>query len=247
MNSLPGCHRRIEILKIEWRNGMTAFWLRVIAIVTMLTDHVGAVFFPGFAISFLGSEWEIFRIIGRIAFPIFAYQIAEGAGHTSNWKKYALRLLLFGVISEIPFDLALYGSITLQKQNVYVTLLLGLLAIRLDMYFVKKDIWFGRMKGLLFTGVCMAIAWGIRCDYSFFGVIMIYWFYLTRTEPIMMGLGNAIIECTMGGLQPFGLFALIPIGFYNHEKGYEKKWIKWLGYAFYPAHLIVIAGIRAVI
>ena len=223
---------------------MNAFWLKVTALAAMLADHVGAVFFGGLTVSLFGNDWEILRIIGRIAFPILAYQIAEGAGHTSNWKKYALRLLLFGLISEIPYDLALYGTFSWDHQNVYITLLLGLLAIRADMYFVRKDMTTGRLKGIMAAVLCMAAGWGMRCDYSFFGVLLIYWFYLTRTEPIMMVLGNAVIEFFMGGLQPFGLLGLVPISFYNHQKGYHGKWMQYAFYLFYPVHLAVIGCIR---
>lgn len=223
---------------------MNAFWLKVIALTAMLIDHVGVVFFSGTTISMFGMEWEFLRIIGRIAFPIFAFQIAEGAGHTSNWKTYALRLFLLGIISEIPYDLALYGEITLYQQNVYFTLLLGLLAIQADMHFIKKDIQWGRLKGLLFTGLCMGIGWAVRCDYSFFGVLMVYWFYLTRSESMMMVMGNAILEFSMGGLQPFGLLGLIPIGLYNHEKGYQKKGIQFGFYLFYPIHLSILAILK---
>lgn len=223
---------------------MNGFWLKVIALAAMLADHIGAVFFGGAAVSAFGNDWEILRIIGRIAFPILAYQIAEGAGHTSNWRRYALRLLLFGLLSEIPFDLALSGALTLEKQNVYFTLFLGLLAIRADMYFVRRDISSGRGKGILVAAVCMAAGWVIRCDYGFFGVLLVYWFYLTHSEPMMMALGTAAVEFSMGGLQPFGLLGLIPISFYNHQRGYHGKWIQYGFYLFYPLHLLIIGGIR---
>lgn len=226
---------------------MNAFWLKVTALTAMLVDHIGAVFFGGAVISVLGYDWEIFRIIGRIAFPILAFQIAEGAGYTSNWKKYALRLLLFGLISEIPYDLALYGRLTPHQQNVYFTLLLGLAAIQADLYFVRKDIRTGRIKGVAAAVICMAAGWLMHSDFGLFGVLMVYWFYLTRSEPIMMVLGNAVIECSMGGLQPFGLLGLIPISFYNHKRGYQKKWIQYAFYGFYPVHLLVLAVMRVVL
>lgn len=226
---------------------MNAFWLKVIAVVAMLIDHVGAVFFAGASISLFGMEWEFLRIIGRIAFPIFAFQVAEGAGHTSNWKTYALRLLLFGIISEIPYDMALYGKLTLSHQNVYITLLLGLLAIQADMHFMKKDICWGRLKGIVIAAICMGIGWAVRCDYNFFGVLMVYWFYLTRSESMMMVLGNAVLEFSMGGLQPFGLLGLIPIGLYNQERGYQKKGIQYIFYFFYPVHLTILAIMRWII
>ena len=101
--------------------GLTANMLRTIAVIFMLSDHIWAT-----ALSF--GDWMTY--IGRMAFPIFAFQIAEGFVHTSNFKKFALRLLGFAVITENPFNL-FYSSrwFNPYHQNVLFTLLLGLLAI----------------------------------------------------------------------------------------------------------------------
>ncbi|MBQ7006155.1 MAG: hypothetical protein IJN68_06980 [Clostridia bacterium] len=108
------------LIKIPF-GGLTSNMLRTIAIVLMLSDHIWAT-----AMSF--GNWMTY--IGRMAFPIFAFQIAEGFFHTSNFKKYALRLLGFALITEIPFNL-FYSSrwFNPYHQNVLFTLLLGLLAI----------------------------------------------------------------------------------------------------------------------
>lgn len=109
--------------KEEYRGFLSGFTLKCIAMVTMLIDHMGYVLFPGYV---------IFRIIGRLAFPIYCFLLVEGAVHTSNWKKYLGRLFLFALISEIPFNLAIGGKLWYPaSQNVLFTLLLGLLAIRL--------------------------------------------------------------------------------------------------------------------
>ena len=96
--------------------------LRALACLLMLCDHMWATIVPG-------NEWMTW--VGRLAFPIFAFQIAEGFLHTSNFRKYAVRLLIFGLVSEVPFDLV-YGSTMLYPfhQNVMFTLLLGLLAVK---------------------------------------------------------------------------------------------------------------------
>ena len=101
---------------------LTAAHLRWIALGAMLLDHLWAMVIPG-------SQWMTYA--GRIAFPIFAFQIAEGARHTSDFRRYALRLLAFACVSEIPFDL-MYASTAFYPfhQNVMFTLLLGLLAVR---------------------------------------------------------------------------------------------------------------------
>ena len=109
---------------------MTSFALKIIALITMFCDHFGD--------AFLG-HFSIFNLIGRFAFPIFAFQISEGYMHTRNIKKYFLRLSVFALISQIPFSLFshkfLHSSIL--SLNVFFTLLLGLLAIYLFDFIVK--------------------------------------------------------------------------------------------------------------
>lgn len=104
------------------RKGLSQEGLKLIACLTMLIDHIGAVFVPGYYL------YYSMRIIGRIAFPIYCFLLAEGFHYTRSPGKYALRLTIGMVLSEIPFDLALEGRLTLAYQSVMVTLLLGLLA-----------------------------------------------------------------------------------------------------------------------
>ena len=112
---------------------MTTFVLKIIASVCMLIDHIGAVF---------PSPWvfrQVLRLIGRIAFPIYAYLIAQGCKHTKDIYKYLLRLGIFALISEIPFDIAFMhykrdGVLTpdinfLDDTNVFYTLFLGVASI----------------------------------------------------------------------------------------------------------------------
>ena len=101
--------------------GISSFTLHILAMALMLCDHLWATLFPA-------QEW--LTCIGRIAFPIFAFMIAEGYFHTSNVKKYIARLLIFAIVSEVPFDL-LYGSTVIYPfhQNVLWTFLIALLAI----------------------------------------------------------------------------------------------------------------------
>ena len=101
--------------------GISAMTLRLVAITCMLLDHLWATLVPG-------SDWMTF--LGRLAFPIFAFQIAEGFFHTADVKRYAKRLLLFALLSEIPFDLIQASTVFFPfHQNVLFTLLLGLWAI----------------------------------------------------------------------------------------------------------------------
>ena len=102
-------------------SGLNAFTLKIIAISSMLIDHTGAMLYPDII-------W--FRIIGRLAYPLFAFLICEGFRHTRNVKRYALRLALFAAISEIPFNLLhSYRLFDIEAQNVFFTLLIGLLTL----------------------------------------------------------------------------------------------------------------------
>ena len=118
---------------------LSGFDLKIIAVITMIIDHAGAFLFP---------QAKILRIIGRISFPIFAFLICEGYEHTKDVKKYMLRLLLFAVISEPFFDLAMSGTIfSLNNgQNVIFTLLIGVVTI----YFCERNgTWIWSMIGMV--------------------------------------------------------------------------------------------------
>ena len=126
--------------------GISGSTLKLIAIVSMLIDHTAATVIRALLIS-ASPDWQpglrtlysVSRDIGRLAFPIFCFLLVEGFLHTRNPKKYAGRLFLFALISEIPFDLALQsGWFDPGKQNVYFTLLIGLLVLMGLSYFREK-------------------------------------------------------------------------------------------------------------
>ncbi len=205
--------------------GLSSFSLKIIAIVSMFIDHIGSVIFP---------EIVVLRIIGRIAFPIFAFLIVEGYFHTRDVKKYMQRLFIFGVISEPFFDFVLHGEfIYLKSQNVFFTLYLGLVLIYICE--MKKP----KSYGLFVMAGVAAIALFTFCDYSMYGIFMIYCLYMFRgkvgVQLILMGIINVIM---LGGLQSFAVFAMIPIYFYNGKPGRFK--LKYFFYSFYPLHLVII-------
>ena len=102
---------------------MSGFWLKILAMISMLIDHTGMVLFP---------QMQGLRVLGRLAFPLYCFLLAEGAVHTSNSKRYLGRLLGFALLSEIPFDLACHNTaLWMQSQNVFFTLFLGLAACAL--------------------------------------------------------------------------------------------------------------------
>lgn len=206
--------------------------LKIIAVVTMLIDHVGMVFF---------SDYVIFRIIGRIAFPIFCFLLVEGFLHTSSVKKYALGLLVFGIISEIPFDLMASGGLVyIYHQNVFFTLLIGLLTIyMIDITEnnIAKIMW-------LIAGVVFSVC--IVSDYSFYGITLIYIFYCFKDKRPVACITMMAMSMMIGTVQMAAALAVIPIMLYNGERGpkfMNKKIVKYGFYAFYPIHMLIISFI----
>jgi len=204
--------------------------LKLIACVTMLIDHVGAVFFPQ-------NLW--LRVIGRLAFPIYCFLLAEGARYTKNPAKYALRLFIGLLLSEIPFDLALNGQISWAHQSVMFTLLLA--------FFMAQT-----MKKLPLWGKVLVVipfyfaAELLHTDYGGLGIVMAAVFIIGRELP------EALLFQTCGLLavnlawfstsfiQPFAVAAMIPISLYSGKKATQSKLLQWAFYLFYPAHLLVL-------
>ena len=225
--------------------------LRALACVLMLCDHMWATIVPG-------NVWLTW--IGRLAFPIFAFQIAEGFLHTSNFRNYAVRLLIFGFLSEIPFDLVYSGTLFYPfHQNVMFTLLLGLLALKALDNAKQKHTTKAWLVGILLAALCCLAAAVTFTDYGALGVATVILFYLCRNfrfawvlQLALMILFNFILfqgeylPLTIGGhtlqlqTQGFAVFALIPIWLYNGKKGVSSKALQYGFYAFYPVHLLVL-------
>ena len=235
--------------------GLTSNMLRTIAVVLMLSDHI-------WATAMIFGNWMTY--IGRLAFPIFAFQIAEGFVHTSNFKKYALRLLSFAVITEIPFNL-FYSSrwFNPYHQNVLFTLLLGLLAIRVIDNARKIRTARSIALSALWLGlICIASVIGF-VDYGFLGMITLVMFYLFRNFPFawVAQLGGMVLinivffEGQVFPVEIFGrmveipsqgfaVLALIPIWLYGGRKGRSSKVMQYGFYAFYPVHMLILYLIR---
>ena len=237
----------------EKRAGLSAMTLKYIAMATMLVDHMGYVLFP----------WILWlRCVGRIAFPIFAFQIAEGCIRTHDRRRYALRLLLFALLSEVPFDL-MYGGTWFYPvhQNVIWTLLLGLLGVHL-METVRK-----KQKLWVSLPVCAAVAaagallgtLGMT-DYYGAGVLTVFIFYFFHGRKWWCLLGQLAalywvnVELLGGLMYPIQLFgmdfelcqqglallALVPIWLYRGRQGYHSKPFQYACYAFYPVHMLLL-------
>lgn len=217
---------------------MSTFVLKLIAIITMAIDHIGVVFIPSNTWLYL-----VFRGIGRLAFPIFAFLIVEGFYHTSNIKKYLLRLGIFALISEVPFDLAFYNTyFNMKHQNIFFTLFLGLLAIYLINMIENKYKDKILLVNLADAGITIAfciIAALLQTDYRYMGILLIVAFYLFRGNKLLLGISMLVLSNSI--IQMLSVLAIIPIAFYNGKKG---KNIKYFFYVFYPAHLLVLYFIK---
>lgn len=208
---------------------MYGFWLKLLAMASMLVDHTGMVLFP---------QMQGLRLIGRLAFPLYCFLMAEGAAHTSNIKKYLGRLLAFAILSEIPYDLACRNTIFYpQAQNVFFTLFLGLLACAVLKQYGRQKPLFG-LAGVACTALLAQI---LRTDYGAFGVLLIVAFFVCRSFPdrgalllIILNTGFSLLNHMT--LQLTAPLAAVPILLYNGQRG--KSVNKLLFYLFYPAHLL---------
>ena len=230
---------------------MSSFILKIFAIVFMVFDHFG--------ISYI-RHFSYFNLIGRMSFPIFAFQISEGFIHTKNLKKYILRLFIFALISQIPFYLFLhkYNPALDNTLNIFFTLLLGLLCIIIYNYFINLKITkkiFGveikRIFGILIVLLVSYLGNLIHVDYGYWGILIIFIFYLFKKDKLAMVI-SYICLCIIKYISPlvsFGfhieyiylilstIFPIIIILLYNGKQGLKLKYFMYL---FYPLHLLAL-------
>lgn len=219
--------------------------LKIIAMAAMVIDHASVIF--------IGPETNLWRQIGRISFPIFAFMIAEGAVHTKNKFLYAARLLAFAVISEVPFDMAFNGTyLEFSHQNVFFTLFLGLICVYCLDFFRKKSL--GAL-GIITTIICGLGAFFLKSDYGFMGVIVIALMYMFSTVKTgirylgfaLTGLMTSIVyvfPLSFGFLQSqvYAALCFVPLSLYNGKRG--RKMNRYFFYAFYPVHIIILYFIK---
>ena len=232
---------------------MTAFTLKIIALTAMLADHLWVVFPDTFPF------W--LRGIGRLAYPIFVYLLAEGFRHTKATEKFLLRLLAFALISEIPYDLTLRNEINFfASTNIFYTLFLGGAAIFLYERLKERHGWqsMAVIAGLLPTVILATI---LSTDYGSMGVLFIFAMYAIKPRKMrLVALGGfalsqylPLVAAYFLGIEipsnylmmiPFTLAVVPLIALYNGERGLKAKWIFYIAY---PAHMAVLVFIAAMI
>ena len=230
--------------------GISAATLKWIAIISMMIDHFGIAVYWQLNI----HNYYVYKVmrdgIGRIAFPIYCFMLVEGFFHTGSVKKYIERCLIFAFVSEIPFNLAIYGKIFhFERQNVYFTMVLGIIAMSV----LQKTLKY-RDKKIVFVvlqSLCIAAYLGagtvLKVDYYDKGgmmfIIVFYYFkifeaYIEKKYQMLLGaLLFAVVE-------PVAVLAFIPIWFYNGERGKQNK---YLFYWIYPAHLFLFGITRIIL
>lgn len=238
MPKLQAAHRITDRNKTKTTpgfQGITGSTLKIIALVTMLLDHIGAILivspYPYYAL----------RLIGRIAFPIFCFLLVEGFLHTKNLKKYTFRLFLFALISEIPFDLAFHYTLYYpDAQNVFFTLLIGLFVIscldHLEHTLSDKPGIFLLCRAITILAG-MGIAWYLKTDYSYTGILVISLLHVLRRQRTAAMVYACFFLCLANPLE-ISSFVIVPlIRTYNGKRGLS---LKYIFYFFYPLHLLIL-------
>ena len=213
--------------------------LKITAMVSMLTDHV-AVAFAGFGMP-AGIYWMM-RCIGRLAFPIYVYFLVQGYIYTHSVGKYAIKLGLLAVISEIPYDMTVYGCFfDFRHNNVLFTLVLALLVLWATDSLYKKNRWLVPVAAVIVIWTA-ALSHILGLDYSYRCILLALIFYYARQYEVIMYTAAAIISAISGSLASLVTpLALVPVYFHDGKKGHIPKADMW---SFYPAHLLIIGMIR---
>lgn len=225
-------------------NGVSADLLKWIAIITMFIDHIGAAIVEKTNIYLLpyGKTLDFtLRFIGRLAFPIFCFLLIEGFYHTRSRKKYLCNLLIFALISELPFEISFLGEIVIGFRNVYWTLAIGMIMMILfekikESTLEKINLWF-----FLTIAVCAILAEILHTDYGAIGILLIYILYKLRD--------NRKQQCICGAIAT-AYEITAPIAFlliYRYNGVRKQKHLKYFFYVFYPLHLLFLYWVRTLI
>lgn len=239
---------------------MSVFVLKIIAMITMLLDHIGYVLFP---------EILPLRLIGRIAFPIFAFLIAQGYLHTHDKKKYLFKIIIAAIITEIPFNLTFFSSIFyIEYQNVLILFAIALATLSLyeNQKQKNKDGYYFLLLGVILTVIT-------KPDYGVLGLLLIYSFYFAskNKENFKPNKISTILTCTifailellengivyrngfpvflvsMGYIYLGVIISGILLSLYNTKLGLKNKISSFIFYSFYPLHIIIILIIKVLI
>lgn len=224
---------------------MSSFALRIIALLCMVVDHVGLALFPSIS---------AFRCVGRPAFPLYCFLLTQGYMHTHDRRAYARRLVLLALLSEIPFDLLIFGRMSSgMEQNALFSLLLGFIALCIADRCERET-----TKTALGMMVVFVVSMLSRVSYGWLGIALCLFFYKTQASRAGQALCVLSIEALyclsllLSGVERSwvlaslcAMLAAIPIYFYNGRSGLRYRPLTVLFYASYPLHLTALIILRA--
>lgn len=229
---------------------MNSAQLKILACSFMLIDHIGAILFP---------QLPVLRIIGRLAFPIFVYLIAEGYRKTKDITEYMGRLIVFAMISQLAFNAAFLGSVT-KPQTLYLNVLFTLVMGLFGLYLYDK------YRKIIYVIIVALVCEFLNTDYGAFGVLLIFvshkyhenfaklaksylflmllyivqWIITTKMSYPSVSVTDIVLNHFT--IEPIALLSLIFIKFYNGKRGAK---LKYFFYIFYPGHLLILSIINA--
>lgn len=226
---------RIQKKKLSF-NGTT---LKSIALLSMLADHIAVLFVAQQQHPWL---YLLLRLVGRFSFLIFAFMLVVGFAHTKNLHKYLFRILLFAIITEIPYDLAFNGTIIeFGRQNVLFTFCIGLMMLAAIRHFGDST---GAFIGFGFLACAAAVL--LRCDYSYFGILVIIFYYFDQFDKTGRIFSLALLNWLKGDFVQ-GVGGCLTLIFTENYDGSKPKIPGWFCYVFYPAHLLVLWAIHLIL
>ena len=225
--------------------------LKLIACITMFIDHFGHTIVPYLRVPYMAEIYYICRMIGRIAFPIYCFLLAEGMRRTHNPGNYILRLGIGILLAELPFDILFEGGFSWESQSVMVTLTLGAVML-LCMQKTEK-----RWLKLLLILPFAILAELAKCDYGGWGIAMIAAFALLEgiSSQVLalifinaaMSSATIIVFGIRLSIQLLAVFAMVPIAFYSGKKLTRSRVVQWGFYLFYPVHLLLLQVVFSLI
>lgn len=226
------------------KRGLNRTQLKYMAMLAMLIDHIGMFFIP-----IATPVGALCRIIGRLTAPVMCFFLAEGYRYTSSKKKYALRLLIFALISQPAYAFSHYNRLWVADFSMLFTLLLSFLVL-LSYDKIKKT-------PLRWIAVVALTALSYWCDWGIFAPLWVLCFFVFRNSRKKQLLSysfiaafvciSAVLFCILNGFPWYGevwqagLFLFIPIfSLYNGQSGNKNAFHKWIFYVFYPLHLLIL-------
>ncbi len=226
--------------------------LKILAMGTMLLDHAAAAILFGSGLNEMSPLVEnigiAMRLIGRMAFPLYAFLLVQGFMWTRDWSRYVVRVALFALISEIPFNLVLTGNLWYSRaQNTMVTMLIGLICLRI-LETLEKKFWesdfstrfLGAVLALWSVAASMVVAELLHTDYGALGILLVVVLFVFRYRPAELVAAGCLAAVLIYGFEMEVLFAWIAFFFISRYNGERGRKLGLMPYVFYPVHLLAV-------